>query len=225
MSPNGMAYCSRVNNYSCLPVLKETFFWSDTSQVCSKMEENMQEKRPICGRGLDVVCIDGETLQATEFVMYVPLHEIEACKKLAREAGEELQEYAPTSSDLHSRRETYVLKADVMCNGELVVSSLTGASEDIAVIEPSGRVAFVKPDGGHSYFASSEILSDMNLSSLSTNLIELKVRSVSAYIVLFTNVYTYESITTSIHRRLVSSLPQLVKCGYGQFTITYVLLT
>ena len=143
------------------------------------MEDGTQEKRPICGRGLDVVCIDGDTLQATEFVMYVPIHEIETCRKLARDAGEELVDHTPmntSSNDNSTERQKYVLKVNVVCNGELVVNSLTGTSEDVAVIEPSGRIAFVTPDGGHSYFAPSEILSDMNLMSTSTNLIELKVK-------------------------------------------------
>ena len=145
----------------------------------AEASDGTQEKRPICGRGLDVVCIDGDTLQATEFVMYVPLTEMETCKKLAEEAGEEVVDHSllNASSSGGENQQRYVLKVDVVCNGELVVNSLTGTSEDIAVIEPTGRIAFVTPDGGQSYFASSEILADMNLNSESTNLIEVKVRT------------------------------------------------
>ena len=137
----------------------------------------VQEKRPICGRGLDVVCIDGDILQATEFVMYIPKEEMSVCMKLMEESNSNMastHDYPDATEG--DQQQQYVLKVKVICNGEEVVNSLTGTSEDIAVVESSGRVAFFTSDGGQSYFAPSEILTDMKLKSDCTNHIELKVR-------------------------------------------------
>ena len=146
------------------------------------------QPRPILGRGLDVVCVSSdeygdevEQLAATEFVVYISMSEIsEALQTRAENMMESLEKSMSEAQGIgddvvgaeHS--EQCVMKLVVLCNGKEIVDNLTGRADGVAVVEPSGRVAFVDPDGSHSYFASDGILTEMKLKRDSPNLIEFR---------------------------------------------------
>jgi hypothetical protein len=112
--------------------------------------------RPIEGRSIDVVCVEGEIISSTEFALFVNTAKLE--KQVA--SWEDTAEKP---------------KIRCKCNGVEVIDSLTGIADSIAIIESSGRVAFIETDGSHSYFPSHFTLRDMNLQKEVPNLVEIVV--------------------------------------------------
>ena len=109
--------------------------------------------RVMKGRSLDVVCICGDILSSTEFVLYL-----------------ELQPNVGSDSGGDKK----LSKVTIVCNGEEVLDSLNGQNDSIAVLDSSGRVAFIDPNGSLSYFPSDGILNDMKLRSDVPNTLEFR---------------------------------------------------
>jgi hypothetical protein len=112
--------------------------------------------RAIEGRSIDVVCVEGDVIASTEFALF-----INTTKLNERVAALGNEGIAPALL--------------CKCNGVDVIDSLTGTGDSIAVIEPSGRIAFLDTNGSQSYFPSHFILRDMNLRKDLPNLIEIIV--------------------------------------------------
>lgn len=113
-------------------------------------------RRAIEGRSIDVVCVEGDVIASTEFALFINTTKLTERIAALGDVG-------------------IIPKLLCKCNGVDVIDSFTGTGDSIAVIEPSGRIAFLDTDGSHSYFPSHFILRDMNLRKDVPNLIEVFV--------------------------------------------------
>ena len=126
----------------------------------------MENIRVMEGRSLDVLCVEGENLASTEFVLYVKKD------KLAKYVEEKTQNI--TGDDISDSKNQLLPPVSIYCNGNQIVDSLTGRTDSLAVAEITGRIAFIDPDGSLSYFPSEFILKDMNLSNDRPNILEFR---------------------------------------------------